>query len=79
MSPVWAAVLFHLPGVVLFTKHRPSRDVVRMNVLALAVTAAAVVAAGLTRGALTAFLTWAVVHATWSVTLGWLVSRAAAR
>ncbi len=78
MSPVVAALLFHAPGVRLFTKHRVSARVLWLNAAAVAATAALMVVAGFQRGPLGVLVAWLVGHVAWSVTLAAIVSRSRA-
>jgi len=75
VSPVVAALLFHAPGVRLFTKHRLSSRVLWLNAAAIGATVALTVVAGLRYGALGALSAWAFGHVCWSITLATIVHR----
>lgn len=75
MSPVVAALLFHAPGVRLFTKQRLSSQVLLMNAVAVGLTAGLMLGAGTLGGPLWVLLAWAVGHVTWSITLATIVHR----
>ena len=75
MNPVVAALLFHAPGLRLFAKRRLTPLAFKLNLVAAGATLLVMAVGFVERGALGAFVAWAVGHTLWSITLASLVQR----
>ena len=70
-----AALLFHAPGVRLFTKQKLEPWVLKLNAAAIAATLALTAVAGMRLGWLAGLAAWAFGHTCWSITLATIVHR----
>ena len=75
MKPALAAALFHAPGVYVLAKRRLTPAGVKLNALAVGLTAAAMIAGGLARGLPGVLVAWAVAHTLWSAVFSRNVER----
>ncbi|HEU0035115.1 MAG TPA: hypothetical protein VFQ53_31025 [Kofleriaceae bacterium] len=70
------AFLFHAPGLYVVYRERLPWEMVKKNLVAIAVTLAAMLGTGVVAGPLAAILAWGAGHAAWGAYLAWWIPSA---